>query len=85
MTDSAQFPKVPEVRTLLTRLGFGESPRWHEGRLGFPTGACRRSLPLIWTARARSSSACQLPFHFVLTGCTMGDCWCLGARGACPA
>src|SRR6266496_1625132 len=35
MTDSAQFPKVPEVRTLLTRLGFGESPRWHEGRLWF--------------------------------------------------
>src|SRR5882672_7922905 len=25
----------PEVRTLLTGLGFGESPRWHEGRLWF--------------------------------------------------
>jgi sugar lactone lactonase YvrE len=35
MTDSAQSPKVPEVRTLLTGLGFGESPRWHEGRLWF--------------------------------------------------
>jgi len=26
---------MPEVRTLLTGLGFGESPRWHEGRLWF--------------------------------------------------
>ena len=26
---------LPEVRTLLTGLGFGESPRWHEGRLWF--------------------------------------------------
>ena len=25
----------PEVRTLLTGLGFGESPRWHDGRLWF--------------------------------------------------
>ena len=35
MTDSVQSSKVPEVRTLLTGLGFGESPRWHEGRLWF--------------------------------------------------
>src|SRR5712691_1108057 len=35
MTDSAQSTKGPEVRTLLTVLGFGESPRWHEGRLWF--------------------------------------------------
>jgi sugar lactone lactonase YvrE len=26
---------VPEVRTLLTEVVFGESPRWHEGRLWF--------------------------------------------------
>ena len=25
----------PEVQTLLTGLGFGESPRWHEDRLWF--------------------------------------------------
>lgn len=25
----------PEVRTLLTGLGFGESPRWHDGGLWF--------------------------------------------------
>lgn len=25
----------PELRTLLTGLGFGESPRWHDGRLYF--------------------------------------------------
>jgi sugar lactone lactonase YvrE len=31
---SKQF-SLPEVRTLLTGLGFGESPRWHEGRLWF--------------------------------------------------
>jgi sugar lactone lactonase YvrE len=24
-----------EVQTLLTGLGFGESPRWHQGRLWF--------------------------------------------------
>src|SRR5437660_6908912 len=27
--------KMPEVQTLLTGLAFGESPRWHEGRLWF--------------------------------------------------
>ncbi len=26
---------MPEVQTLLTGLGFGESPRWHEGHLWF--------------------------------------------------
>jgi sugar lactone lactonase YvrE len=26
---------MPELQTLLTGLGFGESPRWHEGRLWF--------------------------------------------------
>ncbi|GHO49573.1 hypothetical protein KSX_77360 [Ktedonospora formicarum] len=26
---------MPEPRILLTGLGFGESPRWHEGRLWF--------------------------------------------------
>jgi hypothetical protein len=26
---------MPEVQTLLTGLAFGESPRWHEGRLWF--------------------------------------------------
>ena len=26
---------LPEVQALLTGLGFGESPRWHEGRLWF--------------------------------------------------
>lgn len=24
---------MPQVQTLLTGLAFGESPRWHEGRL----------------------------------------------------
>jgi sugar lactone lactonase YvrE len=27
--------KMPELQTLLTGLAFGESPRWHEGRLWF--------------------------------------------------
>src|SRR5438477_8975674 len=26
---------MPQVQTLLTGLGLGESPRWHEGRLWF--------------------------------------------------
>jgi len=26
---------MPEVQTLLTGLAFGESPRWHDGRLWF--------------------------------------------------
>ncbi len=26
---------MPEIRTLLVGLGFGESPRWHDGRLWF--------------------------------------------------
>jgi sugar lactone lactonase YvrE len=26
---------VPEPQTLMTGIAFGESPRWHEGRLWF--------------------------------------------------
>ncbi len=26
---------MPELHTLLTGLAFGESPRWHDGRLWF--------------------------------------------------
>lgn len=26
---------LPEVQTLMTGLAFGESPRWHDGRLWF--------------------------------------------------
>ena len=32
---SSKPSPLPEVRTLMTGLGFGESPRWHEGRLWF--------------------------------------------------
>ncbi len=35
MTELAQSQEALEARTLLTGLGFGESPRWHEGRLWF--------------------------------------------------
>ncbi len=35
MTKFAQPQDALEVRTLLTGLGFGESPRWHEGRTWF--------------------------------------------------
>jgi len=28
-------PSLPEVKTLFTGLAFGESPRWHDGRLWF--------------------------------------------------
>ena len=31
----SKLSSLPEVRTLMTGLGFGESPRWHEGRLWF--------------------------------------------------
>src|SRR5918994_2700166 len=27
--------QVPELQTLMTGIGFGESPRWHDGRLWF--------------------------------------------------
>jgi hypothetical protein len=26
---------MPELRTLLTGISFGEQPRWHDGRLWF--------------------------------------------------
>jgi sugar lactone lactonase YvrE len=34
-TEHAMKPTKPAVQTLLTGLGFGESPRWHQGRLWF--------------------------------------------------
>src|SRR5262249_60878286 len=33
MTNSAESRHAPEMRTLLTGLAMGESPRWHENRL----------------------------------------------------
>ena len=38
MTEFAQPQEALEVRTLLTGLGFGESPRWYEGAFGSATG-----------------------------------------------
>ena len=35
MSDSPQLRTASEPRVLLTGLGFGESPRWHDGRLWF--------------------------------------------------
>ena len=48
---------MPELQTLMTGLAFGESPRWHDGRLWFSDWGAQRSSPSISRARARSSSA----------------------------
>ncbi len=32
---------MPELKTLMTGLAFGEQPRWHEGRLWFSDWGAR--------------------------------------------
>ena len=47
---------VPEVRTLMTGLRFGESPRWHDGRLGFSDWGAQEVVANETTSSSASSS-----------------------------
>jgi sugar lactone lactonase YvrE len=47
---------MPELRTLLTGLAFGESPRWHEGRLWVADWGAReivKALEYEWNEKQR--------------------------------
>ena len=37
-----EMDETPKAKVLLSGLGFGESPRWHEGRLWFAIGGHRK-------------------------------------------
>jgi hypothetical protein len=35
--------EIPEIKTLMTGLAFGESPRWHKNRLWFSNWAAKEA------------------------------------------
>ena len=89
---AARGEETPMPETLLTGIAFGESPRWHDGRLWFcrlgRAGDRRRRRR---RRRARSSRACRRVPVLASTGCPTGACWssrpatrrcCAGSRTA---
>jgi sugar lactone lactonase YvrE len=52
--------KTPKVTTLMTGLAYGESPRWHEGRLWFCNWTAREIV--VADARGRRDEVVRVPF-----------------------
>ncbi len=78
-----QKPSALQARLVTAGLAFGESPRWHDGRLWLATGAPARSSPSTSTATAKSCSPCQLSCPTPSTGCRMGAYSLFQAGKAC--
>ena len=53
-------PAMPEMKTLLTGLGFGESPRWHKDRLWFSNWG--RQEVVAVDQKGKSEVKVRLPF-----------------------
>lgn len=71
----------PEVQALLTGLEFGESPRWHEGRLWTCNWGRQEVVAVNLAGRSETMFACRPAFHSVLTSCAMDACsWSQGER-----
>jgi sugar lactone lactonase YvrE len=51
---------MPEVQTLLTGLAFGESPRWHDGRLWFSNWVAQETLAV--DLEGKSEVIVHVPF-----------------------
>jgi sugar lactone lactonase YvrE len=52
--------KEPELRTLMTGLAMGESPRWHENRLWFSDWGAQEIIAV--DVDGRSEVAVRVPF-----------------------
>lgn len=58
--DSSKQPSLLAVQILLTGLGFGESPRWHEGRLWFSNWGMQEVVAL--DLKGKREVMVRLPF-----------------------
>jgi len=61
---------APDVRTLMTGLAMGESPRWHEDRLWFSDWGAQE----IIAVEVSGKSEVLFFFHFASIGYLMGVC-----------
>ncbi len=57
-----------ELKTLMTGLAMGESPRWHDGRLWFSDWGLRKLSQSMQMAKVRSMFELSSVCLFVLTG-----------------
>ena len=58
--DSAKQPSLPGVQTLMTGLAFGESPRWHDGRLWFSNWVAQEVIAV--NLKGKSEAIVRVPF-----------------------
>jgi len=65
---------MPELRTLMSGLVFGEQPRWHEGRLWFSDWG-RQLVIAVETDGDSESSSAGRPSRCASTGRQTATCW----------
>jgi sugar lactone lactonase YvrE len=58
--DSSKQPSLPGVQTLMTGLAFGESPRWHDGRLWFSNWVAQEIIAV--DLKGKSEVIVRVPF-----------------------
>jgi sugar lactone lactonase YvrE len=64
---------VPEPQILMTGIAFGESPRWHDGRLWLSDWGTQEVVAV--DPEGRSEVIARVPSApFSMTGCAMGAC-----------
>ena len=63
---------MPEMHTLLTGLAFGESPRWHDGRLWFADWGAQEIRAVNLEGKSEVIVKVSFPsFPCASTGCQM--------------
>ena len=84
--DLPKQPAAPEVKTLFSGLGFGESPRWHKDRLWFSNWGKQEVVAVDHKGQERGDGA-ECHSHrsrFASPGCLMEVCLsCRQANGRC--
>ena len=64
----------PELHVLMTGLVFGESPRWHEGRLWFSDWGAQEIIAVDLDGQERGHRSRRRRSRSASTGCPMGAC-----------
>ncbi len=65
---------MPELQTLMTGLAFGESPRWHEGRLWFSDWGAQEVIAVDLEGKSEVIVRVPVVSDSASTGCPMGAC-----------
>ena len=65
---------MPEPQTLMSGLAFGESPRWHDGRLWFSDWGAQEVIAVDLEGKSEVIVRRAVISDSASTGCPMGGC-----------